>query len=218
LGAEKGTGRAQRAEVKAKPDKAPETRQSRAQRAEVKAKPDKAPETRQSRAQRAEVKNEEKKTPEQGYLSTYEDRISHTPRDDGEKGNWTGARGESIYKPKDIDAKKELHAHGLQGIEYQNGVPDFTPCAKETVSITDMTSNRFKNFEQCDRICAERWNERHMEGKTDWDARKVADYRREHSLTWHERNDRTHCDLVPTNIHEECRHLGGVSECKKANL
>ena len=39
-------------------------------------------------------------------------------------------------------------------------------------------------------------------------------YRHENNLSWHERSDMKHCDLVSRDIHGEIRHSGGVYECK----
>ena len=38
-----------------------------------------------------------------------------------------------------------LEKYGLEGIEYKDGVPDFSECSEETVEIS-MTENRSKNF------------------------------------------------------------------------
>lgn len=64
-------------------------------------------------------------------------------------------------------------------------------------------------------MCAEKWNKIAKDGKTDWTGRDVEDWREINKFTWHERNDMTTCDLVPTSIHNICRHLGGVAECKR---
>ena len=81
-----------------------------------------------------------------------------------------------------------------------------------------MTSERYgpgNNFEQADQKCADKWNKEGKDGRTDWTARNVADWRSENRYSWHERLDRKTMDLVQRDIHEECKHYGGVSECKK---
>ena len=153
------------------------------------------------------------------YLSSYEERIQQTPRE-GERGEWEGIRGESKYIPLDEKIKELLSKYGMDGVDYRDGIPDFSKCSEATVEIDNMSEKRTGpcgNFEQCDQKCAERWNEEGKDGKTDWTARDVANWRRENGYSWHECNDRKTCQLVPTEINDYFGHFGGVGECKKAN-
>lgn len=152
---------------------------------------------------------------ENDYFSTYDERINHTPKENSERGEWTGDRGESIFIPNDPEIKKILEKYGLDGIIYKDGIPDFSDVSESTVEIDNMTENRAENFKQCDEKCAEQWNKEARDGKTDWTARDVAKWRKENGYTWHERNDMKTCDLIPTKINDYFGHLGGVSECKK---
>lgn len=149
------------------------------------------------------------------YLSTYEERLKQTPAE-GDRGSWTGERGESKYIPTDEEVKAILAEYGMDGIEYKDGIPDFSKCSEATVEIDNMSSNRNKNFEQCDEKCAEQWNAEARDGKTDWTARDVANWRRENHYSWHECNDRKTCQLVPTKVNDYFGHLGGVGECNIA--
>lgn len=84
--------------------------------------------------------------------------------------------------------------------------------------IDNMSENRYGkggNFEQCDQKCADQWNKEGRDGKNDWTARDVANWRKENGYTWHERNDMKTCDLIPTKINDYFGHLGGVGECKR---
>ena len=148
-------------------------------------------------------------------LSTYEERLKQTPAE-GDRGHWTGERGESRYIPTDEEIKKILADYGMDGVDYKDGIPDFSKCSEATVEIDDMSSNRNKNFEQCDEKCAEQWNAEARDGKTDWTARDVANWRRENHYSWHECNDRKTCQLVPTKVNDYFGHLGGVGECNIA--
>ena len=152
------------------------------------------------------------------YLSTYKERVDRTPKDDGERGYWQGERGESEFIPDDDDVNTILEQYGIEGIKYRNGIPDFSPCSEATVEIDNMTDNRSgppvegSNFQQCDQKCAEKWNEQSYDGRCDWTARDVANWRRENYCSWHERNDLHTCDLIPTKINAYFGHLGGVGE------
>lgn len=149
------------------------------------------------------------------YFSTYEERLRQTPKEDGERGEWEGQRGESKYIPNDEEIAQILEEYGLDGIMYEDAIPDFSDVSECTVEIDNMTENRSENFSQCDKKCAEQWNKEARDGRTDWTARDVAKWRRENGYSWHERNDMKTCDLVPTKINDYFGHLGGVSECKK---
>lgn len=149
------------------------------------------------------------------YFSTYEERIKQTPKEDSERGNWEGERGESKFIPNDQEIKEILEKYGLDGITYKDGIPDFSNVSEATVEIDNMTDFRPDNFRQCDEKCAEKWNNEKRDGRTDWTARDVAQWRKENGYSWHERNDMKTCDLVPTKINDYFGHLGGVSECRK---
>lgn len=151
----------------------------------------------------------------ESYLSTYDERIRQTPKEDSDRGEWEGERGESKFIPKSQEIKDILDSYGLDGIEYKDGIPDFSEVSEATVEIDNMTENRAENFKQCDEKCAEQWNKEARDGRTDWTARDVAQWRKENGYSWHERNDMKTCDLVPTKINDYFGHLGGVSECKK---
>jgi rhs protein len=74
------------------------------------------------------------------------------------------------------------------------------------VKITDMGIDRNANFRQADELLA-----RELE-KT---RREIVKFRKENKLTWHELNDMTSMQLVPSIINSKFGHLGGVSEVKK---
>lgn len=164
---------------------------------------------------------------ENDYLSTYEERIKQTPTDkDTGRGRWEEGRGESKYIPTDERIKEILSKYDVDGIEYKDGIPDFSRCSESTVEIDEMSENRQGkggNFEQADQKCAEQWNKECRDGKTDWTARDVKNFRKPPDgngasvYTWHECNDRKTCQLLRTEINDYFGHLGGVGECNKAN-
>ena len=152
------------------------------------------------------------------YNSTLEERIKRTPKENTIRGMWTGDRGESWYIPIDKSIIDILHVFELDGILYKEGIPDFSVCAKVTVSIENMNEIRRENFRQCDVKCAEKWSREKYKGKSGWTPSDVKQWRKENRYTWHERNDMVICDLVPTRINRFFGHLGGVSECKKCRM
>lgn len=161
------------------------------------------------------------------FLSSYEERIDRTPSPERDSGHWEDSekRGECMFIPDDVpktqSVRDALDRYGLEGIEYRNGVPDFSKCSEATVQIDDMRGNdvpRTRNYEQCDTACAEQWNKAERDGRTDWTARDVQRWRdngTDIKYTWHERNDMTTCDMVPTEINRYFSHLGGCAECDR---
>lgn len=160
----------------------------------------------------------ESESREINYYSTYDERLKYVPKDNSERGAFDGEIGESKFIPIDKEIKGILDKYNLDGIKYENAIPDFSECSESTVKIDDMTENRAKNFRQCDENCAKEWNDEFKNGKSDWTPRDVAKWREENTYSWHERNDMKTCDLVPTKINAYFGHLGGVSECKKRDV
>lgn len=131
------------------------------------------------------------------------------------RGEWSDEPGNSVFHPEDAEAKEALKEYKQKGIEYIDGEPDFSKVSEATVEIDDMTSSRPYNFKQADEVCAKQWNETQREGRTDWTAREVEAWRKENRYSWHERLDMKTMDLAQRDIHEECKHYGGVAECRR---
>ena len=74
------------------------------------------------------------------YLSAYADRIRQTPS--LESNRWSGERGESVCAPQSDAARQLMQERGLSGVQYQNGVPDFSPVSESTVRLGYMTDAR----------------------------------------------------------------------------
>lgn len=157
---------------------------------------------------------------ESELFSTYEERLFQTPKD-GERGCWDGVRGEANYIPSNREMREMLAEYGTDRVLYKNAIPEFSKFAQAVVKIEDMSEmrqGRNGNFEQADRKCALQWNHDGKNGRSDWTARDVSDYRRENGYTWHECNDMETCQMIPVEINDYFGHLGGVAECKKADL
>jgi len=136
--------------------------------------------------------------------STTKERIKYTPSET--HGCWTGERGNSIFISNDSRVTQFFDADSLRGIEYQDGMPDFSPFANAEVEIDNMTVNRYMNFKLADEKLAE---------QTGRSAKEVEKWREENNYTWHELNDARTMQLVPSKINAPIfKHLGGVGELK----
>ena len=159
------------------------------------------------------------------YPSTYKERLDRTPTTENPHGKWSGDRGESMFVPTDDRLRELLQSKGVEGINYKDAIPDFGPIAEAKVTIQGMSQHRLSqmgengerivgNYEKADIECAKAWNLEQRDGKDDWTHQDVKNWREANGCTWHEDNDMKTCCLVPTEVHDVCRHLGGVSEIK----
>ncbi len=141
-------------------------------------------------------------------------------------GSWEGKKGDSNWKPDPDSVPLKANPegktweeiedkYGMDGVKFKDGEADFSEIAEATVEIDDFTGNRFENFAQADSKLAEQWNAEGRDGRTDWTARDVAAYRKENNLTWHERSDMKTMDLVPSEVHNNIPHAGGISAWKQ---
>ncbi|MCX2737046.1 HNH endonuclease [Bacillus amyloliquefaciens] len=103
------------------------------------------------------------------YALSYESRINQTPAQVNPKIEFEGIRGESLSTlkpPPDPKLKSILDEAGIKGIQYKNGVPDFSPIAKAQVEINYMLGGkgtyggkaRRANFVQSDQKLADQIN------------------------------------------------------------
>lgn len=163
------------------------------------------------------------------FASSYESRIGQTPREKNPIVGFEGVRGESLCTlkpPPDTEIKKILDESGIDGIEYRNAVPDFSPVAKAQFEIDYMLGGiggnggkaRLNNFAQADEKLANQLNESpelaHKFGVKSGKitAKDIQIYRDKNELTWHEVNDCKTIQLVPSKINSTFGHLGGVGE------
>lgn len=144
--------------------------------------------------------------------TTAKERMNFASHSNGE---WSGEAGNSAFTPNLEATKEKLSKYGQDCVEYKEGNPNFSNCSETTVEIKNMSSDRASNFRQADMACAEQWNAAGRDNRTDWTARDIKEWRQENMCSWHERIDMKTMDLVPREIHEECKHYGGVAECKR---
>lgn len=139
-------------------------------------------------------------------------------------GKWSGAEGNSKWIPDDNyvpgdrngtnvhqkswkQIKKE---YNFDGIEFKNNEPDFSPVSKATVKIKNFTTDRDMNFAQADAALAKKWG---------WSADDVLRYRKgDVKYTWHELSDCKTMILVPTEVHGNISHSGGISKMKQEGI
>lgn len=144
---------------------------------------------------------------------------------DGNGGSWSGDRGHSKWCPDKEDIPKNLFTnpeglswkeifdkYGIDGIEFKYGEPDFSVVSKGTVEIDKFSENRYGkggNFDQASEKLAL------QKGCTKEEVNK---WMKENGYTWHERSDCKTMDKVPTEVHGNIRHSGGISEIKSNKL
>ena len=133
-------------------------------------------------------------------------------------GNWTDKPGDSEWKPSPEEIPNNpltnpehktwaeiLEKYGIDSIPFKDGAPDFSEVSKGTVEIDDFTDDRPSNFSQADEKLAE------QKGCT---PEEVAQWRKDNKYTWHECKDCKTLQKVPTEIHGNVPHSGGISEYK----
>ncbi|AIC93167.1 HNH endonuclease [Shouchella lehensis] len=91
-------------------------------------------------------------------------------------------------------------------MDYENAIPDFSPVSKGEIRINAMSTDRNANFRAADELLAAEL------GVT---RKEIVKMRKLEKLTWHELNDMSTMQLVPTEINSKFGHLGGVAEAKR---
>ncbi|KHD37946.1 hypothetical protein NL50_00085 [Clostridium acetobutylicum] len=163
------------------------------------------------------------------FASSYESRIHQTPGEENLKVVFEGPRGESLCTlkpPPDPELSKILDGAGIDGIEYRNGVPDFTPVSKANIEIEHMVGGKLKmgtkareiNFVQADKKLAEQLNNSPELARKfgmepgEISVKDIRNFRKKNKYTWHELNDCKTIQLVPSKINNAFGHVGGVGE------
>jgi hypothetical protein len=134
-------------------------------------------------------------------------------------GEWTGEAGESTWNPdRDIEPGDRhgtnpeheswgeiLDKYDIEGIAFKDGEPDFSDVSKGDVTIDDFSTARDANFTQADEKLAE---------QRGCSPEEVEQWRKENKYTWHECKDCKTMQKVPTEVHGNISHSGGISEAK----
>ena len=131
-------------------------------------------------------------------------------------GHWSGVKGFSTWIPDDekiprkanpdnLSWEKIKEKFNIQGIEFTHCNPIFSGIARGEVQIADFTTTRRTNFSQADECEAKR------RGCSPGDVKR---WRQENGYTWHELNDCRTMQKVPSLVHNNIVHSGGISEMK----
>lgn len=137
------------------------------------------------------------------YPSTYDERINQTPINNG---SWTGNRGESKFIFGSDEVNDVLKHYDIDGIEYKDGIPDFSPVSEGEICYPDMSIDRNKNFKVADELLAK---------QLEVPRKDITKLRKQGKFAWHELNDMKTMQLVPSIVNSKFGHLGGVAEIKK---
>jgi len=144
------------------------------------------------------------------YGSSLNDRISQTPVNNGE---WSGERGNSTWTPETEDVAGQLDSYGVDGIEYRDGFPDFSPVAEYEHQLPEdlYESSDTAQFNDCNDALSN-----HLESDPDFGANFDDDQleairagEKPSGYTWHHDTEPGNMQLVPTRIHQNCGHYGG---------
>lgn len=157
-------------------------------------------------------------------------------------GKFIGEAGNSEFIPNSTDALDKMAEYGRSSVDYKDNYPDFSPFTRHEspwgpidsqVEIPHMTADRenpswemgkrpsgtshdpnydLGNFSQADNELLAALQRQYPDQNINVD--DVVNFRKQNKLTWHECPDGKTMQLVPREIHDACRHSGGVSEMK----
>lgn len=150
----------------------------------------------------------------------YQNRLKQVPKN-GDKGHWSGKRGESDFI---LDDPISLpNGTTITKVTYQNAVPDFEPYEIARVKIK-MTKDRYSNtkkgivgnFDKADAELAKLWSKIKYNKQANWTIDDVVEFREKYpcKLVWHEMSNMETMQLVPYDVNDIFRHYGGVAEYK----
>ena len=157
-------------------------------------------------------------------------------------GKFTGVRGNSEFIPNSTEARQVMAQYGKQSVTYKNNHPDFSAFAihpspwgklNTQVEISHMTGSRSNpkwelgrrpkgtghdpnydlgNFAQADNELLKVMQGMCKDKNITLTIQDVLDFKEQNKLVWHECSDGKTMQLIPIEIHDACRHSGGVSE------
>lgn len=112
------------------------------------------------------------------------------------------------------EANQKMQEFGVSEIHCVKGVVDFSSVSVAQTTIDGMTSDLRANKKLGFEAFAEQFNkERPLPDGEKWTASKVKEWASLNRLDFHESSDMRTVQLVPREIHQYIRHLGGRKEC-----
>lgn len=136
-----------------------------------------------------------------------------------ENGKWVeGERGDGKWVPDGEHVPGKANPEGqtwdeileeanIDGVTFKDGEPNFDSIDKGEVKIEDFSTNRSDNFDKADVALAE------QRGCKPED---VARWRKENGYTWHEKADMQTMQKVPSKVHNNIPHQGGIAAAKNS--
>lgn len=134
-----------------------------------------------------------------------------------ENGKWVeGERGDGKWVPEGehVPGKANpenqtwdeiLEEHDIDGVTFKDGEPDFKQISKGDVEIEEFSTSRSDNFDKADTALAE------QRGCKPEDVER---WRKENGYTWHEKGDMKTLQKVPSKVHNNIPHQGGIAAAK----
>lgn len=165
---------------------------------------------------RSELKNlSEFLTPE---MCDPEKKYSNIPIE-GHGGHWEDEPGNSKwipdyefvpqkFNPSNQTMGEIMDKYKIDHISFKGGYPVFSEISKGIAKISNFSDSRPDNFMQADIKLAEQYN---------CSPNDIKKWRQNNSYTWHECEDMKTMLLVPSEIHGNIPHKGGVSIIKTKN-
>lgn len=133
-----------------------------------------------------------------------------------ENGRWEDEPGNSPwivtieYIPKKSNPENQTWGeicdeYGIDSVKFENGELNLRDVCKGEVKIEGFSTNRADNFDKADIALAE---------KRGCTPEEVAEWRKENKYTWHEMGDMKTMQKVPSKIHNNIIHSGGIAAKK----
>lgn len=107
--------------------------------------------------------------------------------------------------PEKLPWNEILKLYDIKDIQFKDGYPDFSEISRSDVEISPFTDSRDDNFDLADIQTAEQKN---------CTPEEVRQWRKENKYTWHECQDMKTMQKVPSIVHNNVSHSGGISAVK----
>lgn len=196
-------------------------------------------ETRKKEEEKRKKRNQKRYKKEQNVINSDPDKVLPMYNSDGgiERYEWGNSgdsdnrnpvdtligqvellvRGHIARNPQLAKDFKDNNPYKFKGVLFKDGKADMKEFSMGTVKMKNFSTNRAYNFKCGDEIMAEQLNGSgrlfvNPDGTTrEFTAEDVKKYRENHDLTWHEDPSRKQMMKIPSILHGNTTHSGGVS-------